>query len=95
MFNSMKNKNTIHNLLNILSKSNSNTSWRIKCLYSNGLDTTINQIDLTINNNLIGKLIYQVETGNVSLLSFKSLKTRDALTITDALTDIIYYFKKN
>ncbi|MFD0965105.1 hypothetical protein [Pseudofulvibacter geojedonensis] len=93
----MKNKITILNLLNILSKDNSNISWKIRCLYSNGLDTTINQIELSTNksNNLMGKLVYQVETGNVSLLSFRSLKKRDSLTITDALTDIIYYFKKN
>jgi len=92
----MKNRITIYNLLNNFSNYHKNVSWKMKCLYCDGIGTTINQIKIISKpeNRDIGVLVYRVETGIVSFCMYKSLKKSNSENIVDMLLDIINYSKK-
>ena len=61
----MKDRHTILDLLNKISRDHQNISWKIKCAYSDGMGTTINEIKLLRKSRKkgIGRLLYRVETG--------------------------------
>jgi len=91
----MNERGTIFNLLNNFSTENENVSWKMKCLYCDGKGTTMNQIKIISlpENTNIGILVYQVETGIVSVCKYKTLKKENSENIIDMLLDLINYSK--
>jgi len=92
----MNERVTIFNLLNVFSTENKNISWKMKCLFCDGRGTTMNQIKIISlpENTNIGVLVYQVETGIVSVCKYKTLKKENSEHIIDMLLDIINYSKE-
>ena len=91
----MNERKTIFNLLNNITTKHKNISWKMKCMYCDGKGNTINQIKI-INlskNSTIGTLVYQVETGIVSICKYKTLKKGNSENIIDILLDLINYSK--
>jgi len=91
----MKDKTTILNLLNKFSKDHKNISWKMECLYSDGMGTTINKIKIIAQpgNRNIGIFTYRVETGMVMFFTYKNLKKNNSENIVDILLDMINYSK--
>lgn len=92
----MDQRGTVFNLLNKFSAEQDNVSWKMKCLYCNGKGVTINQIKIILHpdNDNIGILVYQVETGIVSVCKYKTLLKGKSENIIDMLLDMINYTKK-
>lgn len=91
----MNDKTTILNLLNKFSNDHKDTSWKLDCSYSDGLETTINEIKILAkpDNRCVGIFIYRVETGTVLFCTYKKIKNKNAENIIDLLLDIINYSK--
>jgi hypothetical protein len=91
----MKDRTTILNLLNKFSNDHKNISWKMKCAFSDGNGTTINQIKIIAQpgNRTIGILSYRVETGIVSFFMYKKLKKTKSENIVDMLLDMMNYSK--
>jgi sterol desaturase/sphingolipid hydroxylase (fatty acid hydroxylase superfamily) len=70
----MKDKTTILNLLNKFSNDHKNISWKMKCAYSDGMGTTINQIKIIAQpgNRTIGIFTY-ITTNELGLLHLVEL----------------------
>jgi len=90
----MKDRTTILNLLNKFSNDHKNISWKMKCSYSDGMGTTINQIKIIAQpgDRTIGILAYKVETGMVSFCMYKKLKPKSE-NIVDTILDMMNYSK--
>ena len=91
----MNEQTTILNLLNKFSKDHKNISWEMKCSYSDGIGTTINQIKIITQpeNRTIGVFAYTVETGLVLFCKYKKLKKTKSEHIVDLLLDMMNYSK--
>lgn len=91
----MEDRATILNLLNKFSNNHKNISWKMKCTYSNGMGTTINEIRIIAQpgNRTIGIFSYRVETGLVTFCHFKNFQKTNSENIVDMLLDIINYSK--
>ena len=91
----MNERGTIFNLLNNFATKHKNISWKMKCLYSDGKGTTMNQIKIISlpQNNNIGIIVYQVETGIVSFFKYQKLIKGKSENIIDMLLDMINYSK--
>ncbi|PHS09231.1 MAG: hypothetical protein COA88_05420 [Kordia sp.] len=91
----MNERGTIFNLLNNFTTKHKNISWEMKCLYSDGKGTTMNQIKIISlpQNNNIGIIVYQVETGIVSVCKYQKLIKGKSENIIDMLLDMINYSK--
>ena len=91
----MNDQTTILNLLNKFSEDHKNISWKIKCSYSDGMGTTINQIKIIAQpeNRIIGTFAYRVETGLVLFCKYKKLKKTNSEHIVDLLLDVMNYSK--
>ncbi len=91
----MKDRTIILNLLNKFSNEHKNVFWKMKCSYSDGMGTTINQIKIIAQpgNRTIGIFSYRVETGIVSFCMYKKLKKTKSENIVDMLLDMINYSK--
>lgn len=91
----LKDRTTILNLLNKFSKDHLDVSWKMNCLYSDGMGSTINQITILAkeSNRNIGIITYQVENGIVQFCSFKQLKKPKSENIIDLLLDMINFSK--
>ena len=91
----MKDRTTILNLLNKFSNDHKNISWKMKCSFSDGLGTTINQINIIAQpgNRNIGIFSYRIETGRVLFCTYKKLKKPKSENIVDILLDMITYSK--
>ena len=91
----MKDRATILNLLNKFSNDHKNISWKMKCSFSDGMGTTINQINIIAQpgNRNIGVFSYQIETGIVIFCNYKKLKKPKSENIVDMLLDMINYSK--
>ena len=91
----MNDQTTILNLLNKFSEDHKNISWKIKCSFSDGMGTTINQINIMAQpgNRTIGIFTYTVETGIVSFCMYKKLKKTKSEDIVDMLLDMMNYSK--
>ena len=72
-----------------------NISWKIKCLYSNGMGTTINEIRIIAqpSNRSIGIFTYRVETGIVLFCMYANLNRSESENIIDMLLDMINHSK--
>jgi len=92
----MKDKRTVLNLLTKLSNEHKNISWKMKCTFSDGIGTTINQIDIVslTDNRIMGVFTYNVETGKVIVCTYKNLKKPKSENIVDLLLDLINYSKE-
>ena len=91
----VKDRETILNLLNKFSNDHENISWKMKCSYSDGMGTTINEIKIIAQpgNRNIGTFSYKVETGIVMFCTYKKLKKTNSENIVDVLLDMINYSK--
>ena len=91
----MNDQTTILNLLNKFSEDHKNISWKIKCSYSDGMGTTINQIKIIAlpENRIVGVFAYTVETGLVLFCRYKKLKKTKSENIIDLLLDMMNYSK--
>ena len=91
----MYDKTTILNLLNKFSEDHKNIFWEMKCSYSDGMGTTINQIKIIVQpgNRTIGIFAYNVETGLVLFCKYKKLKKTKSENIVDLLLDMMNYSK--
>lgn len=91
----MKDRDTILNLLNKFSNDHENISWKMKCKYSDGMGTTINQINIIAqpDNRTIGIFTYRIETGMVLFCTYKNLIKPNSENIVDMLLDMINYSK--
>ena len=91
----MNDQTTILNLLNKFSEDHKNISWEMKCSYSDGIGTTINQIKIITQpeNRTIGIFAYTVETGLVLFCKYKKLKKTNSEHIVDLLLDMMNYSK--
>lgn len=91
----MKDRTTILNLLNKFSNDHKDVSWRMKCVYSDGIGTTINQIKIIaqLGNRNIAIFTFRVETGKVLFCMYKKLKKTRSESIVDILLDMMNYSK--
>tara|TARA_R110001583_G_scaffold50022_1_gene156205 strand:+ start:891 stop:1181 length:291 start_codon:yes stop_codon:yes gene_type:complete len=91
----MKDRTSILNLLNKFSNDQKNITWKMVCLYSDGIGTTINEIKIIAQpgNRSIGIFTYRVETGMVISCTFKNFKKNNSDNIIDMLLDMINYSK--
>ncbi len=91
----IKDRTTILNLLHKFVNEHDDVSWKINCLFSDGLGNTINQINIISKETRrnIGTIIYQVESGIVQFCSFKQLKKPHSENIIDLLLDMINFSK--
>jgi len=91
----VSNKATILNLLNKFSRDHRDITWKLKCVYSDALGNTINQIKIFArpDNRIIGIFSYRVETGMVVFCMYKKLKKTRSENIVDMLLDMINYSK--
>ena len=91
----MTDRTTIENLLNKFSNDHQNISWHLKCSYSDGMGTTLNQIKIIAQpgNRSIGIFTYRVETGTVTFCMYKNLKKSKSENIIDLLLDMMNYSK--
>jgi hypothetical protein len=89
----MKDRTTILNLLNKFSADHENVYWCIKCLFSDGMGTTMNEITIVAQpgDRNVGTFTYQVETGMVMHCHYKDLKKPKSRNIVDTLLDMINY----
>ena len=92
----MNDHTTILNLLNKFSSDHENVSWKMECSYSDGMGTSINQIDIIAQpgNRTIGIFSYRVETGRVLFCMYKNLTKTKKENIVDMLLDMMNYSKK-
>lgn len=91
----MKDKTTILNLLNKFSADHKRISWKMSCVYSDGIETTINQIKIIAQpgDRNIGIFSYRVETGIVVFYMYKKLKKTKSENIVDMLLDMMNHSK--
>ncbi len=91
----MKDGATIMNLLNKFSEDHENISWKMECVFSDGMGTTMNQIKIIAQpgNRTIGIFSFRIETGIVSFCMYKKLKKTKSENIIDLLLDIMNYSK--
>jgi len=91
----MSDNSTILNLLNKFSEDHKDITWKLKCVYSDGIDNQINQIKIIAHpsNNVIGLFSYRVETGRVLSCLYKKLKKDKSEHIIDMLLDMMNYSK--
>jgi hypothetical protein len=91
----MKDKTTVLNLLNKFSSMHDNISWKMKCSYSDGRGTSVNEIKIIKfpENRSLGIISYQIETGLVMHCSYKNLKKETSGHIVDLLLDMINHSK--
>ena len=91
----MNERTIILNLLNKFSEDHKNISWKMKCSFSDGMGTTINQIKLIAQpeNRIIGVFAYTVETGLVLFCKYKELRKTKSENIIDLLLDMMNYSK--
>ena len=85
----------IVSLLNKFSQDHENITSTLKCAYSDGNGTTINQIKIFAQpgNRTIGIFSYRVETGMVLSSMYKKLRGTNSEGIIDALLDMMNYSK--
>lgn len=91
----MKDRASILNLLNKFSNDHKHISWKMKCLYSDGMGTTINEIKIIVEpgNRSVGIFTYKVETGMVISCNYKNLKKNNSDNIVDMLLDMMNHSK--
>lgn len=91
----MSDKLTILNLLNKFSEDHKNITWKLKCVYSDGIGIHINQIKIITHPSscIIGLFSYRVETGRVLSCMYKKLKKDNSENIIDMLFDMMNYSK--
>jgi len=91
----MNNRETIRNLLNKFSRDRGNISWNILSSFSDGLEVSINQINLIDQSTMrtIGIITYRVDTGEVLFCLYKHLKKSSSSTIIDVLLDLMNYHR--
>jgi len=92
----MSDKSTILNLLNKFSEDHKNITWKLKCVYCDGIGTHINQIKIISHpsNSVIGLFSYRVETGRVLSCMYKKLKKDNSENIIDMLLDMMNYSRE-
>ena len=92
----MTDRTTIFNLLNKFSNDHKGISWKIECVYSDGMGATFNQIKIIAqpDNRIVGIFTYRVETGMVSFCMYKDLKKTSSEHIIDMLLDMTNYSKR-
>ena len=88
-------RTTILNLLNKFSKDRKDISWKMKCIYSDGMGTTINEIKIIAQpgNRSIGIFTYRIETGMVLFCMYNDMQRSHSGEIIDVLLDMMNYSK--
>ena len=91
----MIDRSTILDLLNKFSNDNEAFSWKMKCTYSDGMGTAVNQIDIIAksDNRCVGVFTFNITTGKVMICSYRDLKKARSGNIIDVLLDLINYSK--
>lgn len=89
----MNNRETILNILNKFIQDQEHISWNMICCYSDGMELSINQINIIdqSKNRTIGIITYRDDTGEVLFCMYKELKKRPSDTIIDVLLDLMNY----
>ncbi len=91
----MKDQSTILNLLNKFAQDHENVSWKMECVYSDGLSTTLNQIKIMAQpgNRIVGFITFKVETGLVLFCMYKDMQKTESQNIVDMLLDMMNHSK--
>ena len=84
-------KETVRSLLNKLVEIGNNVTWRINNSYSNGIDQTILEIQISENKMQTGRIAFQLEDGHVINYRYKEMEKRIPVQIVDMLLDVIGY----
>lgn len=85
---------TLVNLLNKICEKNRELTWKLRCKYHDGIDTSIMQIQLLRGEAQVetSSITFRMETGQVIYgKHFGLVPFRKTMNLVDALLDILIY----